>query len=35
MISDGFAYPSQHTVPALREILTRQLPVAEAARAAI
>jgi arginine decarboxylase len=32
VISDGFAYPSQHTVPVLREILTRQVQVAESAR---
>ena len=32
VISDGFAYPSQYTVPVLREILTRQVQVAETAR---
>jgi arginine decarboxylase len=32
VISDGFGYPSQFTVPALREILTRQVQVAESAR---
>jgi arginine/lysine/ornithine decarboxylase len=32
VISDGFAYPSQYTVPVLREILTRQVQLAEAAR---
>jgi arginine decarboxylase len=32
VISDGFGYPSQHTLPALREILTRQVQVAESAR---
>jgi len=32
VISDGFAYPSQYTVPVLREILTRQVQIAEAAR---
>jgi arginine decarboxylase len=32
VISDGFAYPSQYTVPVLREILTRQVEVAESAR---
>jgi arginine decarboxylase len=32
VISDGFGYPSQHTLPGLREILTRQVQVAESAR---
>jgi arginine decarboxylase len=32
VISDGFAYPSQYTLPVLREILTRQAEVAESAR---
>jgi len=32
VISDGFGYPSQYTVPVLREILARQVQVAEAAR---
>jgi arginine decarboxylase len=32
VISDGFGYPSQHTVPVLREILTRQVEMAESAR---
>jgi arginine decarboxylase len=32
VISDGFGYPSQHTIPALREILTRQVQVSESAR---
>ena len=32
VISDGFGYPSPHTVPVLREILTRQVQVAESAR---
>ena len=32
VISDGFGYPSQYTVPVLREILTRQAQVGEAAR---
>src|SRR4030095_4077156 len=32
VISDGFGYPSQYTVPVLREILTRQVQVAAAAR---
>ncbi len=32
VISDGFAYPSQYLVPVLREILTRQVQVAESAR---
>jgi arginine decarboxylase len=32
VISDGFGYPSQYTVPVLREILTRQVQVAESAR---
>jgi arginine decarboxylase len=32
VISDGFPYPSQYTVPALREILTRQVQVDESAR---
>jgi arginine decarboxylase len=32
VISDGFGYPSQHTMPVLREILTRQVQVAESAR---
>ena len=32
VISDGFRYPSQYTVPVLREILTRQVQVAESAR---
>ena len=32
VISDGFGYPSQYTVPVLREILTRQVQVAETAR---
>ncbi|MGH7390200.1 MAG: decarboxylase [Candidatus Rokuibacteriota bacterium] len=32
VISDGFGYPSPYTVPALREILTRQVQVTEAAR---
>src|SRR6185436_7027687 len=27
VISDGFSYPSQYTVPVLREILTRQVQV--------
>ena len=35
VISDGFGYPSQYTVPVLREILTRQVQVAESARRAI
>jgi arginine decarboxylase len=34
VISDGFAYPSQYTVPVLREILTRQVEIAESARGA-
>src|SRR5690349_5286744 len=32
VISDGFAYPSQHTVPVLRDILTRQVQLAERPR---
>jgi arginine decarboxylase len=32
VISDGFGYPSQYTVPVLREILARQVQVADAAR---
>ena len=32
VISDGFGYPSQYTMPALREILRRQVQVAESAR---
>jgi arginine/lysine/ornithine decarboxylase len=32
VISDGFPYPSQYTVPVLREILTRQVQLTEAAR---
>ena len=32
VISDGFRYPSQYTVPVLREILSRQAQVAESAR---
>jgi arginine decarboxylase len=32
VISDGFGYPSQHTVPVLREILTRQVQLAESTR---
>ena len=32
VISDGFRYPSQYTVPVLREILTRQAQVAESVR---
>jgi arginine decarboxylase len=32
VISDGFGFPSQHTLPVLREILTRQVQVAESAR---
>jgi len=32
VISDGFGYPSQYTVPVLREILTRQVQVGEAVR---
>jgi arginine decarboxylase len=32
VISDGFGYPSQYIVPALREILSRQVQVAESAR---
>jgi arginine decarboxylase len=32
VISDGFAYPSQYLVPVLREILARQVQVAESAR---
>src|SRR5262245_56303409 len=32
VISDGFAYPSQHTLPVLREILTRQVQLTEAMR---
>ena len=32
MISDGFGYASQSTMPALREILTRQVQVADGAR---
>ena len=32
VISDGFAYASQYIVPALREILSRQVQVAESAR---
>ena len=34
VISDGFGYPSQYTVPVLREILARQVQVAEGARGA-
>ncbi len=32
VISDGFGYPSPYTVPVLREILTRQVQIAESAR---
>jgi arginine decarboxylase len=32
VISDGFAYPSQYNVPVLREVLTRQVELAESAR---
>ncbi len=32
VISDGFRYPSQYTVPVLREILSRQAQVAESVR---
>jgi arginine decarboxylase len=32
VISDGFGYPSQYTVPVLREILTRQVQLAESAQ---
>ena len=32
VISDGFRYPAQHTVPVLREILARQAQVAESVR---
>jgi len=32
VISDGFGYASQYTVPVLREILTRQVELAESAR---
>jgi arginine decarboxylase len=32
VISDGFPYSSQYTIPALREILTRQVQLAESAR---
>src|SRR5262245_35101787 len=32
VISDGFGFPSQYTLPALREILTRQVQVAESTR---
>ena len=32
VISDGFGYESQYTVPVLREILTRQVQVADGAR---
>ena len=32
VISDGFGYPSQYTMPALREILSRQVQIAESAR---
>src|SRR5262245_64181631 len=32
VISDGFGYPSQYTLPALREILTRQVQLTEAVR---
>jgi arginine decarboxylase len=34
VISDGFAFPSQYNVPALREILLRQLQVGTGAQAA-
>jgi arginine decarboxylase len=32
VISDGFGYPSQYSIPVLREILTRQVQLAESAR---
>jgi arginine decarboxylase len=32
VISDGFGYPSQHALPVLREILSRQVQVAESTR---
>jgi arginine decarboxylase len=32
VISDGFAYPSRYSVPVLREILTRQVQLAESTR---
>jgi arginine decarboxylase len=32
VISDGFAYPSQHTVPVLPDILTRQVQLGERSR---
>jgi arginine decarboxylase len=32
VISDGFGYPSQYNMPALREILSRQVQVADSAR---
>jgi arginine/lysine/ornithine decarboxylase len=32
VISDGFGFPSQHTLPVLREILSRQVQVAESTR---
>jgi arginine decarboxylase len=32
VISDGFAFPSPHTVPVLRDILTRQVQLSETAR---
>jgi arginine/lysine/ornithine decarboxylase len=32
VISDGFGYPSQHTVPILRDILVRQVQIAKSAQ---
>jgi arginine decarboxylase len=32
VISDGFGYPSQHTVPILRDILLRQVQIAKSAQ---